>query len=349
MTTGIAEFFLASYSKQGFFSLFDAERDEGRSFILKGGPGCGKSTCLEKISKNAPQGSERILCALAPDSLDGLILPGGDIVLDGTAPHAAELAFPGADGDYLNLPPLLDIAGLQSKRGELHRLSGLADAHMNGALRLIEASHLAEQHIRGLLLPLLPEAKLRRRADGIIARELPLRGKRGRIRRRFLSAVAAGGEITLWGTVKAMADRVYLLEDSFGFADIMLRPIMCAAIDRGWEVYACLNPKDPGRLGHLLIPALRLAFVSGTKPPDCKIYRRIRIDAYLDAAGLKAVRGKVKLMGKVNAALMEEAAAELVNAKKGHDDVEALYRPHVDFSLVRQAADRMIKTVLNGG
>ena len=48
-------------------------------YILKGGPGCGKSTLMRRVGAWAEEAglkTEYILCSGDPDSLDGLILPG---------------------------------------------------------------------------------------------------------------------------------------------------------------------------------------------------------------------------------------------------------------------------------
>ena len=62
-------------------------------FIIKGGPGCGKSTFMKAIADAANDAGydvERVLCSADPDSLDGIFIPELHIAyVDGTAPHAA--------------------------------------------------------------------------------------------------------------------------------------------------------------------------------------------------------------------------------------------------------------------
>ena len=88
------QYFLGANSPAGFYSLYDQMIDRTKArrlYILKGGPGCGKSTLMRRVAeraKAAEQEVEYILCSGDPDSLDAVILPGLEIaVADGTAPH----------------------------------------------------------------------------------------------------------------------------------------------------------------------------------------------------------------------------------------------------------------------
>lgn len=88
------QYFLGANSPTGFYSLYDQMIDRTKArrlYILKGGPGCGKSTLMRRVAeraKAAGQEVEYILCSGDPDSLDAVILPGLEIaVADGTAPH----------------------------------------------------------------------------------------------------------------------------------------------------------------------------------------------------------------------------------------------------------------------
>jgi predicted AAA+ superfamily ATPase len=87
-------YFLGSNSPTGFRSLYpqfmDAENDN-ILYILKGGPGCGKSTFMKQIAQtmiDAGYAVEFIHCSGDPDSLDGVLIPALKIAyVDGTAPH----------------------------------------------------------------------------------------------------------------------------------------------------------------------------------------------------------------------------------------------------------------------
>ena len=88
------EYFLGANAPTGFYSLYDhlLPPEQARAiYILKGGPGCGKSTLMRKVAAWAQEAgleTEYILCSGDPDSLDALILPGRAVaIVDGTAPQ----------------------------------------------------------------------------------------------------------------------------------------------------------------------------------------------------------------------------------------------------------------------
>ena len=87
-------FFLGANSARGFVSFYDDLIDLKTAngvYILKGCPGCGKSSLMKKVASAAESKSikvERIYCSSDPDSLDGIVLPElGKAIVDGTAPH----------------------------------------------------------------------------------------------------------------------------------------------------------------------------------------------------------------------------------------------------------------------
>ena len=91
--TNAAHIFLGANSAQGFYSLYD-QLLSGRFndlLILKGGPGCGKSTLMRRVAEEltaAGQIPVYVHCSGDPDSLDGVLFPKLRAALvDGTAPH----------------------------------------------------------------------------------------------------------------------------------------------------------------------------------------------------------------------------------------------------------------------
>jgi len=89
-------YFLGANSYNGFYSFYDdfvGLSKIKRLFIIKGGPGCGKSTFMKTIADAANAAGhdvERVLCSADPNSLDGIYIPSLRVAyVDGTAPHAA--------------------------------------------------------------------------------------------------------------------------------------------------------------------------------------------------------------------------------------------------------------------
>lgn len=85
------KFFLGANTYRGFCSLFDQLKcdDSWQTYVLKGGPGTGKSSGMKKIADTiGDKNTEYIFCSSDTKSLDAVILHHkGVSIADGTAPH----------------------------------------------------------------------------------------------------------------------------------------------------------------------------------------------------------------------------------------------------------------------
>ena len=346
------QYFLGANAPGGFFSLYDQLLPPEQAqviYILKGGPGCGKSTLMRRIGGWAGEAgleTECILCSGDPDSLDAVILPGlGAAIVDGTAPHVVEPKYPGAVERYVNMGDCYDGEALRPLKGEIMDcMRGYKGCYQRAYRCLDAAAEIMEDQRSALCTELLSQ-KLAKRAAGIISRELPRRAsaRPGQVKQRFLGAVTHQGTVCLYGTAQAQCDKIYILSDSCGLAHELLLPLLTGAVERGFDVVACPDPMAPDRLAHLLIPQLELAFL--TALPGCsfpeKPYRCIRLEAAADEELLRRNRPRLRFAKKVSAALVEEAVSSLSQAKAMHDDLEGIYNPHVNFALVEEFAQKL--------
>lgn len=354
---GSVRYFLGSNSSQGFYSLYDQLIDPVQAkavYILKGGPGCGKSSLMRRIGQLAEESDEPveyIHCSGDPDSLDGVIFPAhATAIVDGTAPHVVEPKYPGVIESYVNLGDCYDRAGLQGVRTEIMRcMTGYKDCYKRAYRCLGAAAEIAED-TRAILTTESLEEKAAKRARGILSREIRAQGDgSGQVVQRFLGAVTHQGLICHYDTAEVLCKRVYVLEDSWGLSHSLLTHLLAGATLAGHDVVACPSPLAPDRLEHLLIPDLSLAFLSvcPALPYGKRPYRRIHMDAMADPELARRNKARLRFSRKVSAALLGEAVDSLAQAKTMHDDLEALYNPYVDFSRVYQTADELAALILN--
>lgn len=123
------QYFLGANSPTGFYSLYPEliQPERARTiYILKGGPGCGKSTLMRRVGARMEEeglDTEYILCSGDPDSLDALLLPQlGVALVDGTAPHVVEPKYPGVVDRYVNMGDCYDKEGLAVRQPGDHVL-----------------------------------------------------------------------------------------------------------------------------------------------------------------------------------------------------------------------------------
>ena len=124
-------FFAAANSYCGFISYFDKvfpSKAFNRIYVLKGGPGTGKSSFMKKMSSNLKEKEcniEEIYCSSDPHSLDGVIAEKNGrriAIIDGTAPHERDAVIPGAIDEIINLGDYWESSWLTLQKDRILKL-----------------------------------------------------------------------------------------------------------------------------------------------------------------------------------------------------------------------------------
>ena len=350
-------FFLGANTPAGFYSLYDQLIDPQsarRIYLLKGGPGCGKSSLMRRAAAAAEEEGlsvEYIQCSGDPDSLDGVVFPSlGAAIVDATAPHIIEPALPGVVESYVDLGRFYDRDSLALLRDDITEATDGYKVHYKRTYRCLTAAAQLLEDDRALLSSPSLDTKLLKRARGILSREIKRTGREpGRAVQRFLGAVSCQGIICNFSTADALCRRIYELSDAYGLAAGMLTALAAGAMSSGYDVILCPSPLFPQRAEHLIIPELGLGFVTSTPslPYPGRPYRRVRVDAMADGEILRKYKARLKFSRKVAAAILAEGTDALAQAKAVHDHLESLYNPHVDFAGVYRQADRIAGELLS--
>lgn len=93
MVGKIKRVFPGGNTSEGFYSYYNyiIEEDANRIFVVKGGPGTGKSSMMKKVAKEMLDRGydvEYHHCSSDNNSIDGIVIPQLRVaMIDGTAPH----------------------------------------------------------------------------------------------------------------------------------------------------------------------------------------------------------------------------------------------------------------------
>lgn len=261
-----------------------------------------------------------------------------------------EPKYPGAVERYVNMGDCYNKEALWPLRQKIADcMSGYKGCYQRAYRCLNAAADIMEDQRAVLLTDALAQ-KLAKRARGILSREIPRRKAEqpGHVKQRFLGAVTHRGPICLYDTAFAQCDRIYALTDSYGMAHELLIPLLAGIVSSGYDAVACPDPMAPDRMAHLLVPQLRLAFLSSPPALPCpeQSCRRLRLDTAADAETLRRSRPRLRFAKKVSAALTDEAVSSLAQAKAMHDNLESIYNPHVDFALAEEIARNIWTEIL---
>ncbi len=346
MGTRTIDFFLGATTPAGFKGYFEALRKEPeiRMYLIKSGPGCGKSTMMKKLAQQAEANGEtleRIHCASDPDSLDGVVfLEKNAAFIDATAPHVVEPNAPGADEVVVSLYHTIDPERIRPHCDEVKELfrknavlRSRASRYVASAGSLLLDSRRAEacsanfekvrRYVKRLCNRLLP------RTDGIPSEEL-----------RLLSAITPKGIVFYKNTVQTLADRTVVFHDDYGAVSrLLLELIRAEALARGYHIITCpcaMHPED--KIDHLIIPSLRLAFLTDNRwhPIQVAGVQAVRCVRFADRENLSGYRARLRFNERAAAELLEQAVTLMAQAKNCHDELETYYRSAVDFAQVEQ-------------
>ncbi len=349
--------FLGANTPQGFVSLFDELYNPYkpcRAFIVKGGPGTGKSTLMKKAgAKFESEGYdvEYVYCSSDPKSLDAVIIPQkGICVADGTSPHTLEPVFPGAAENIINTGAFWNRDKLCENGDEIRRLT-LENSiyHRRSAKYLAAAGSINEESLR-LTNKYIDIGKIDGFAVRFVGRELPQKKatQPGKKMKRFISAITPEGLIFLDKSITALASRVIAVDDEYTQASsILLDRIGETAIKNGYDVIFCHCPLKPKmQCEHIIIPEMRLAIITLKSSHKTNIMcdRVIHAGRFLyDDISLSMTT--LRLNRKLIRELTREAVGSLVKAKTTHDSLESIYIEAMDFASLDLYCENLLKTL----
>lgn len=349
--------FLGANTPQGFVSLFGELYDPYQNHnvhILKGGPGCGKSTLMKRVADRAQAlgfDVERVYCSSDPDSLDAAAVPALRLFFcDGTAPHVVEPRFPGACENLIDLGAFRNQA-LLHERADVIRKYTLENAlwHRRCARFLAAAGALRQSSLQ-LLAPQVLEDKLNGYALRLAMRLLPNKksGAPGKVARRFLLANTPKGPLFFADTVRLQATEILLIDDPFSpAAGMLLSRLAARAAAHGRDHVLMLDPLDPhGDPMGLLAPDCGVAVLRKTpETAALPASRTIHADRFLQPDAVRRHRQRLQFQQKTIDALLEESVASLRQAKRTHDLLERCYIDATDFDAMNRSCDRLLDRI----
>ena len=333
--------FLGANTPKGFISFFDElynPYDSIDAYIIKGGPGTGKSTFMKRIADEAEKrgyDTERVYCSSDPSSLDGLIIPKlGFSICDGTSPHVMEPRFPGVSENIINLGQFWDVQKLRKSSDTVKRLffeNSLC--HRRSSKYLAAAGHIDAQS-RMLTEKYIKRDKIDSFCSRFIHREL--RGEKkcmaGEKKRRFISAITPKGNIILADTVTALCPRVIGIDDGQGAVSSLITSCIGeGAVRNGYDVIYCHCPMRPDESEHLLIPEKGIAIIRVNGAAGEISSDRIIHAGRFMSEDFKDNRLMLRFNEKIKRELISESISCLKKAKSVHDELEKIYIDAMDF------------------
>ena len=269
--SGNKHVFPGSNTPFGFYSYYNnimPQDNANKIFIIKGGPGTGKSSFMKKVAiyfadKKIP--IEYHHCSADPNSLDGIvIIPAKVAIIDGTFPHALDPQTPGAIDEIINFAPFWDETAIRANKASImetnkkrKHLFAMAYFYLGGAKQVYDAYAKTQKS------SLDQEAFTQMENDilqTIFSSNNPNSMVQGKARHLFGTAITPDGFADYLPSIIGNTGEIYQIIDSPGAsAQNLMDLIMNKALELGFSPQCYHSPIINEKIEDLVIPDLDIA------------------------------------------------------------------------------------------
>ena len=333
--------FASSNSFLGFRSYFDQAFPShafDRIFVIKGGPGTGKSTLMKKCAALADALSadtEKIFCSSDPKSLDGVIMRLSDhkvAILDGTAPHERDAVIPGAVDTLVNLGVTWNEELLTSHREEIIHLNRKKSEEYSHAYTELGFSFKYWSKIKAEYIKRIDKKRTSELSQGTspyaVSSSDPNFGN------RLISSFSRDG----YSSVKLEDD----LKVNFSICgNPISASILCTELARRAGVHQglLLSPLDPDICeGFYGSDGIQFTIHDGGQ-------KKIYSDDYFDL-GDEAI-SRIKYFEENMRIHAERGAMHLSRASEHHFALEDIYTPCMNFEVIDKITEEILERIKN--
>lgn len=344
----VRRLFAGSNGAKGFHSFFQYVFRDGarRVYLLKGGPGTGKSSLMKNLAtvlQDAGLALELFYCSSDSRSLDAVACPElGVAVVDATFPHEQDPKLPGCFEEIINLGAFWDASKLVPHRNRVAAAGKAKAACFATAFNYFAAALAVEEVIA------LRSAGNGQDCSSILEELLQEVHKAGKpvlaprqARHLFASALTPEGFVSEVADLSSGYRRFILVGPPGAGQANFLRLLVSQAELMGLEAEAFHYPLNPDQVLHLLLPDLNLAVLTATllDPLDALDGQRIVCGSEPQGAALARDH-------ELFAELVASGFAALRDAQSGHGEVEQLYSSAMDFAAVDEVFRRLTSEIL---
>ncbi len=326
------DFFAAANGYGGFRSYFDTvfkSEDYDKIYVIKGGPGTGKSSFMKKIAdRYAAQNCyvERIHCSSDPNSLDGVIVNSRDkriALLDGTAPHERDAVIVGAIDEIINLGASLDTRFLSAQRGEITALNKEKKRAYATAYYYLEIAGVASKRKKALTVSRFNTEKAKNELNYLaeLSKECDFRSETTRL----VSSFGSHGRSHI-PTVEGASKKLYSILGDYYECVLLIGEIYKLFKSRKTDIIFSPSPLDGDCIEALYLPKEGIGFVIGGEGEG--------ITANEFFTPLDKTDGEcIKKAAEIEEEALEEAMRWFAIASHLHFRLEKIYSSAMNFDI----------------
>ena len=339
---------------KGFHSFYDyimSQKDAGRIFCMKGGPGVGKSTFMKKVAQDfIDRGYDVELhhCSSDNNSLDGVVIVEPRIViLDGTAPHIVDPKNPGAVDEVVNLGDFWNEEGFKEERETIINCNNDIRKFFFSAYHYLASAKEMQDDIENMTEEALDQVAYTKVLLDLKTELLKGYGHtelHASIRHLFDSAVTPDGIIDYVDTIIPEDYCCYYLKGEFIKQKSEVLSILAKEyVNLGYDVELYHQPLNPERLQTLVVKKLKVALTVHSKMEP--VAKTIDFEKLLDSEKLAKRAEIIEKDKEFYGLLLAEGVKRIKAAKTRHDELEKSYIPQMNFEALTAYRDKFIERV----
>jgi hypothetical protein len=344
--------FAGNNTAEGFYSCFDYlfnPNELEHIYILKGGPGVGKSSFMKKFASetsNNDYSIEYIHCSSDNDSLDGIIIPQLKIALvDGTAPHTVDPRIPGVIDEIINLGMFLDNSQLEKRKEQIIQINKTKSLLFKSAYRYLHAAGIITEEINSLYDQFIDREKfyqMNNEAVNKLFHNSNNLKKAPKTKKMFSEAYTASGYIDYTKSL-CQNKRVWVVTgESTNHISEFLKKISYETSKRGYDSELFLMPLNPDKLKHIYIPEMNLIIISSEDYAYGDFEEIFDIHGIMDTDNLRTHISEIENNLHLYDLLIKNALEKLSESKKYHKLLEVFYINSMDFNGVDECFNSII-------
>lgn len=345
-------YFAASNSGRGFICYFDKIFTKNRFdkiYIIKGGPGTGKSSLLKAMRDAAISKGyecEGILCSSDPSSYDGVTIKSCNrsiALLDGTSPHTRDTEAPGAFDEIIDLGQFWNSKVLENSRERIIALTQKKSEAYRCAYSLLRSAEEYASCKRSLLCRCIDEEKLSRYVSRILS-FFKADTKKRAPEYKLKNAISAEGYTSL---------PIYTVEDgthfsvcgshgaSFVFFDLLQKK----SEEKELNVTLSPDPLSPDILDAMALPDHKV-FFHQTESSSNVTCKTINTERFLVESTLREIKPMLRMLSRLEKSSLDSALEMLSKAKLLHLTLEDIYIGAMDFEKKEKLQKDLIQKIL---
>jgi len=341
--------FAGGVTYRGFYSYYNylADADSQHIYVIKGGPGVGKSTFMKKIGQEMLEAGYDIeyhCCSSDNHSIDGVVVPElGIALLDGTAPHIVDPKTPGAVDEIINLGEYWQEDRIVPHRQEIMKCSQEISRCFQSAYFALQDAKNAMDEWEFYLKPNQNWKAINQLYLNTIKDIFPAPSTigRGKARHLFAWAHTPQGRTQHIDTLIQGLETLYYLQGQAGTGkSTFLARIAEHGQILNYDLEIYHSALEPEKIDLVIIPELATALVMTSehytyKPQFPGFIRSLDFDLELKPS-LAPYSDYINSCRQRVEESIQRAQLHSARAKGLHDELESYYVPAMDFAAIEQ-------------